>query len=292
MPDQFVGKKPESMSFRVRLLEKSDIDFALSQTSREGWDTTRETFEVHLAHDPEGCFLASVGGEPAGMVTTTRYRKTGWVGELIVSPEHRRSGIGTALMKQALECLERNGARAIRLEGDPPGIPLYQRLGFVHEYESPRFRLERTPGIRRGDGRKVPPSQWAEVAALDERCFGDEREKLLSELLVRARAVYGSPSTGRLSGYLVVQRSSAGARLGPWVGNEPPIAEELLRTALSELESEAVVVALPGVNTSGQELLRRYGFSETPSSFRMIRGPDLGRGSPEQVYAIANGAFG
>jgi ribosomal protein S18 acetylase RimI-like enzyme len=280
------------MSLEIRLLEKPDIDFALSQTGREGWDTTRETLEVHLVHDPEGCFLATVGGERVGMVTTTRYRDTGWVGELIVSPDHRRSGIGTALMEKALECLERSGIRTIRLEGDPPGIPLYQRLGFVHEYESPRFRLGRTPAVQRGDAQKVPSSQWSEVSELDERCFGDDREKLLSELLERARAVYGSPSTGRLSGYLVVQRSGAGARLGPWAAYEPQIAEEVLRTALSGLESETVVVALPGVNESGQELLRRYGFLQTPSSFRMIRGPEAGQGTPQKVYAIANGAFG
>ena len=195
-------------------------------------------------------------------------------------------------MEQALECLERSDIRTIRLEGDPPGIPLYQRLGFVHEYESPRFRLERTPAVERGDAQKVPTAQWSEIAVIDERCFGDDRKKLLSELLERTRALYGSPSNGRLSGYLAVQRSGTGARLGPWAAYEPQIADELLRTALSELESETVVVALPGVNKNGQELLRRYGFIQTPSSFRMVRGPEKGRGSPEKVYAIANGAFG
>lgn len=283
---------PNPSSTVIRLLQEEDIDFALSQTGRESWDTTRDVFEVHLAHDPEGCFLASVGGEAAGMATTARYRRTGWVGELIVSPEFRRRGVGTSLMKRALECLERSGIRTIRLEADPPGIPLYRRLGFVDEYESPRFRLERTPAVQPGDARRLSSSDWTEVAELDERCFGDQRKRLLPEIMVRARAVYGGPSSGRLAGYLVVQPSAVGARLGPWIAVTPQAAEELLRAALSELETETIVVALPGINASGQELLRRYGFFQTPSSFRMIRGPDCGRGSPENVYAVANGALG
>jgi hypothetical protein len=76
------------------------------------------------------------------------------------------------------------------------------------------------------------------------------------------------------------------------VATDPRAAEELLRAALSELAGETVVVALPGLNRVGQELLRRYGFIETPPSFRMIRGVSTAHGRPENVYAIANGAFG
>ena len=83
------------MPLKLRLFRETDIDFALSETKREGWDPTRETFEIHLAHDPEGCFIAVDGDDAVGMITTTRYEKTGWIGELIVTPESRGRGIGT-----------------------------------------------------------------------------------------------------------------------------------------------------------------------------------------------------
>jgi ribosomal protein S18 acetylase RimI-like enzyme len=277
---------------KIRCLAERDFDFALAQTSREGWDTTRESFEVHLLHDPDGGFVAEIDGRPVGMVSTTRYRRTGWMGELIVSPDHRKQGIGTALMERGIQCLEGEGVRTIRLEADPAGIPIYRKLGFEDEYESPRLRLQNVPRTAPGAAVEASSQDLAVIAELDARIFGDDRSRLLRELFVRARAVYTHAGQGTLTGYLMVQRSRAGARLGPWVATEPRVAEDLLKKALSELESETVIIALPRVNGAGIELLDRYGFVETPASYRMVRGPRVADGSPEQVYAVVTGAFG
>jgi GNAT superfamily N-acetyltransferase len=277
---------------KIRCLEERDFEFALAQTSREGWDTTRDSFEIHLLHDPDGGFVAEIDGRPVGMVSTTRYRRTGWMGELIVSPDHRKQGIGTALMERGIRCLEGESVRTIRLEADPAGIPIYEKLGFVHEFEAPRLRLQNVPRMAPGAADEAVSQPWTEIAALDARVFGDDRLRLLRELFARARAVYTHSNHGTLMGYLMVQRSRAGARLGPWVASQLRVAEELLGKALSELESETVIIALPRVNARGIELLERFGFVETPASYRMVRGPRVAEGSPEQVYAVATGAFG
>ena len=132
------------MDLAIRTFGADDFGFASEQTAREGWDATAELFELCLAHDPGGSFVAEAGGQRVGMVTTTCYQRSGWIGNLIVPPEHRRQGIGERLMKHALEHLLRRGVRTIRLEADPPGIGIYRRLGFVDEFESPRF--VRPPG--------------------------------------------------------------------------------------------------------------------------------------------------
>jgi GNAT superfamily N-acetyltransferase len=276
----------------VRLLNKEDIPFALAQTEREGWDTTAESFEMHLVLDPEGCFLALVDDEPAGMVAATRFHDTGWIGDLIVEPAHRGRGVGTLLMERALGFLEAAGRTTQRLEADPAGISIYKKLGFVHEYESPRFRLDESPGPTRAVSSVGSGLEPGEAAAFDRPIFGDDRTELLGEIVKRARAVYRYPSSGSLSGYLVVQPSRAGARVGPWLAKDPEIAEKLLRWALAEIRGEPIVVAAPGVNREGQELLERFGFARTPSSFRMVRGPKLAGGKPECVYGIAGGAVG
>ena len=244
-------------STTVRLFENKDIPFALAQTEREGWDSTRESFEIHLAHDPEGCFIATVADDPAGMVAATRFRDTGWIGELIVEPEFRGRGIGTLLMMESVRFLENSGLRTMRLEADPAGIPIYEKLGFVHEFESPRFRLEKVPDLSVAASSVHSDLDLDEATVFDTPIFGDDRRKLLGELFRRARAVYRHPSSGPLSGYLVVQPSRAGARVGPWLATDPEVAEMLLRTALAELRNEPVIVALPGVNREGQELLER-----------------------------------
>lgn len=262
----------------------------MAQTEREGWDSTAESFEIHLAHDPEGCFIATVGDTLAGMVAATRFRDTGWIGELIVEPDYRGRGIGTLLMQESVRFLENSGLRTMRLEADPAGIPIYEKLGFVHEFESPRFRLEKAPDLSVPESSVHSGLDLDEAVDFDTSIFGDDRKKLLGKLFKHARAVYRSPSP--LSGYLVVQPSRAGVRLGPWLASDSKGAEALLRRALSVLEAESVIVALPGVNREGQELLERVGFVRTPSSFRMVRGPKQAHGKPENVYAIAGGAYG
>jgi hypothetical protein len=67
---------------------------------------------------------------------------------------------------------------------------------------------------------------------------------------------------------------------------------ELLDVALGSFGSGAVILAVPGPNVACRRLLASRGFLETPSSLRMVRGSDVGRGRPENVYALANGAAG
>ena len=74
------------MSFALRSFSSDNIEFALEQTAREGWDSTKSHFRLCLAHDCAGCFIAETSGKRAGMVTTTRYARTGWIGNLSALP--------------------------------------------------------------------------------------------------------------------------------------------------------------------------------------------------------------
>jgi ribosomal protein S18 acetylase RimI-like enzyme len=276
----------------IRPLRPADVGFCVAQTGREGWTSTVDDFAVHLAHDPEGCFVATVGGDLAGMVTTTHYRETGWIGNLIVPPEHRGRRLGSALMERAIACIESRGTKTFRLEADPLGIGIYRRLGFVDEYTSPRFRLEPgSPGGNESVARLVAGDIPA-VASFDAPNFGDDRSRLLALLLDRARAAFRVPRQGSIAGYLLVLGGAHGLRVGPWVAEEPQAARELLQAALASSGGQTVTLAVPGPNHLCQELVRRAGFRETPSSLRMVRGAAAGRGKPENVYALANGAVG
>jgi ribosomal protein S18 acetylase RimI-like enzyme len=276
----------------IRLLRGSDIEFALVQTARERWDCTAATFALHLGHDRDGCFIAEVDGRPAGMVTTTRYRQTGWIGNLIVTPERRGLGIGSQLMAHALKHLERDGTATIRLEADPLGVNIYRRLGFEDEFESPRFRRE--PGVTTRPASVVWPgaTDFDDLKAFDEPHFGDDRRRLLSLLLEGALAAFRMPEEGRPSGYLIVQPSANGARIGPWVASNTQAAGDLLENALAAFGDRTVILAVPGPNAACRELLASRGFIETPSSLRMVRGPKAGPGKPENIYALATGAVG
>jgi hypothetical protein len=195
-------------------------------------------------------------------------------------------------MEHAIRHLEHAGIATIRLEADPMGINIYRKLGFADEFDSPRFRRE--PGGTRSTRSAVTllDANSNVVAAFDEPRFGDDRAGFLRLLHADALASWRAPEEGELRGYLMVQPAVAGARLGPWVASDVGVAGMLLDAALGSFGHGAVILAAPGPNFECRELLASRGFFETPSSLRMVRGPDVGRGRPENVYALANGAAG
>lgn len=280
------------MSTTVEEMCVGDLDAAAELTAREGWASGRSDFEMYLAHDPDGCFVARSGDECVGMVTSTRYAESGWVGNLIVVPEHRGRGIGRRLMRHALQHLEEVGIDTVRLDGDPPGIALYRSLGFVDEWESLRFRTiaHRLPfeAIVEPIGRRDVDV----VAAFDGSFFGDDRGRLLGRLLEASVSAFAVRKSGQMTGYVVATRSSLGLRIGPCVATDRPSAGALLSAVLANAEGEVLTVGVPGPNREARRILESLGFEPTPSSRRMVRGPIRCCGLPNRIFAITNGAVG
>jgi ribosomal protein S18 acetylase RimI-like enzyme len=303
----------------IRPMTAGDLGFAAELTAGEGWASGRSDFKLYLEHDPDGCFVAWDGGRPVGIVTTTRYTASAWIGNLIVVPEHRSRGLGRALMEHGLRHLESAGIRTVRLDGDPPGIPLYRSLGFVDEWESLRFRgvgggLDRPLKVREQQGddlaaldrtgsggglqrppqvRDLKPDDLGAVAALDRTVFGDDRSRMLRLFFGRAEQALVVAGSDNLAGYAMVVRTDRGLRFGPWVAVDARAAEELLRGAVTiAVAGEAITLGVPGPNPEARSILERLGFEPTPSSLRMVRGPAAAAGRLDRIFAISNGAVG
>jgi predicted N-acetyltransferase YhbS len=278
----------------IRQMLTGDMDFAVAQSAREGWATARSLFETYLEHDPQGAFVAQDGDQLVGMITTTRYRESGWIGNLIVVPEQRSRGLGRRLMNRALHHLQSEGIRTIRLDGDPPGIPLYRSLGFVDEVESCRFARQPGGTLPLEDGRVLPleRNQLDEILHLDQEAFGDDRSRLMTLLHKRACSALLFRRQGALAGYLLMEPTDRCHRLGPGVATDEEAARVLITAGLNRFPSCICSLGIPALNSSGQAVLRSLGFLPTPSSIRMIRGPVRAFGRPELVFAIAGGAVG
>jgi ribosomal protein S18 acetylase RimI-like enzyme len=86
------------------------------------------------------------GSEPRGLVVL-RFRPSIWtpglecyIAELYVQPQHRRRGLGLALMNAALEAARAQGADYVEVatsEDDTGARALYERLGFVNRERGP-----------------------------------------------------------------------------------------------------------------------------------------------------------
>ncbi len=104
---------------------------------------------------PEGFFLAfGPAGDPAGICaaianpdrSAARGRPTGYIDSLGVVPEHRRKGLGRALLLEGMRWLRANGQEVIELNavGDNEmALPLYEGVGFavVHRHLGYRYDL-------------------------------------------------------------------------------------------------------------------------------------------------------
>jgi ribosomal protein S18 acetylase RimI-like enzyme len=276
----------------IRLLVPTDLDFAVAQSEREGWTTSRVWFESLLAHDPDGCFIAEAGGEPVGLATTTRFAVTGWIGNLIVVPAHRRGGLGSRLFARCLETLRAAGAATVRLEADPPGVNIYRRFGFVDEFTSLRFR-------RGGGGAGVPArvaslgaAALPEIARCDLPAFGDDRSRFLGLLLERADAAFGVPAADGLAGYALVIPTLGGVHVGPLVADELAVAADLLAACLAAAAGRAVTVDVPEPNREGGTLVRAHDFEQTAPCLRMVWGVQQAGGDAARNFALATGATG
>lgn len=280
------------MDLQIRAFTDRDIEFALAQTTREGWDNTHATFRVCLRHDPDGCFIADLGGERVGTITTTCYARSAWIGNLIVVPGYRRRGIGEGLVRHAIGRLEAGGMRTFWLEADPMGENMYRRFGFVEHSETPRFTKQPPHRTRRGETRSLHASNLATVCSFDAQFFGDHRGKLLAELLQIARAAYCVRVRGKMEGFALALPSARGVRFGPCVVGNLSAAAALLSTVLADFSSETVIAGVPDAEQVVADLLEAHGFTRGPATLRMVRG-DAGTSSNRGgVIAIANGAVG
>jgi len=96
-------------------------------------------------------WLALVDGHAVGMASLFEYRRMpspaepdsswGYVGHLFVRPDHRRRGIGSALLDVIVDTAERRGYARLVVSPSDDALALFRRAGFV------------TAGAALGDGR-------------------------------------------------------------------------------------------------------------------------------------------
>ena len=188
-------------------------------------------------------------------------------------------------MKSVLDHLREASVYTYRLDADPPGMKIYQRLGFIEEFTSLRFRREPWPYAGNVAAEPLEAPGIKDIAAFDLPRFGDNRERLLGMLLSGADQAWITRVRGLVTGFAMVLPTNQGVHLGPWVANDVDTAGTLLDAALVRCASQVVTCGMPKTNPEGQRLLRSRGFSLTAPSIRMVR---VGQGMPAKELHLRN----
>ncbi len=154
----YTSLEKQGLSYRIRKARLEDLD----QVIRINEITLPEHYprwfwENHLKNWGEAFFVAEVGDKIVGYVMTrVEYGpgytvpgimvKRGHIISIAVLPEYRRRGIGTALMKAAMDALRKvYGCREVYLEvrvSNMPAIKLYEKLGFRKVKVIPMYYLD------------------------------------------------------------------------------------------------------------------------------------------------------
>ncbi len=291
MPSDFLA------GVEVRQMKASDLAFAERLRAAAGWNQTRQDWLRFLALEPEGCFVASLNGEPAGTTTTHFYGpELSWIGMVLVAPECRRCGVGSALLRRALHYLEGRGAKCIKLDATPLGQPLYERAGFQPEMSLARHELTAAPSKpARGITSASPlrDTELARITELDGKAFGIERAQLLGHLARQSlRVLWHDGGEGNHSGFGMLRAGMRAAYLGPVIARSREGALPILQTLLAEAGGEAVFWDVPEVNPAAVELAQSRGFTVQRRLIRMFRGAPGPRADWSTVYAIVDPALG
>lgn len=249
----------------------------LALAAAEGWISSPWEMKFLLDTFPSGCLVYMSGGAPVAFVTSIKHAGSGWIGNLIVRPEFRGNGIGSALMRKASDALLQAGCRTVWLTASSAGRPIYERLDFVPIDTIARWAGKGSSG-NISTGRSCNPDN---ILALDAVAWGDRRKALITALLGKAAVFDGS------SGFIARQELDDCFQIGPWVSETAGAAAGLLDEALAGGDEEVMLLDVPEKNTEARSLLESRGFGRTGATDLMYRG-EAPAYNPGILYSLAS----
>lgn len=286
-----------SAALRLRLLKADDLAFADSLRALAGWNQTLTDWNRFLALEPSGCFLAEWNGVPAGTATTTVYGpQLAWIGMVLVHPDHRRRGIGRALLEWCTGYLRERGVRCIKLDATPAGRKVYDGLGFKDEWTLTRWQRTEPPlrsiapaaGIK--DWREVDP---LEVERLDAIAFGVSRRELVRRLAEASRrALVLKLEEGPVTATGMLREGADALYLGPVAGASADDGLRMVEQLLNSSGGSKVIWDIPDDNAAAVAWAKQRGFIEQRTLTRMYLGENSAPGAPRMQFAIAGPELG
>ena len=285
-----------SPPLHLRVLTPNDLPFADSLRAIVGWNQTLDDWRRFLDMEPDGCFLAEWNGVPAGTATTLRYgSEVAWIGMVLVHPDHRRRGIGRALLNHCIAWLQERRVRCIKLDATPAGKLVYDSLGFHDEWTLNRWEHPGLQVAKPGDARLRPwrGGDAGLVASLDAAAFGVARQRLAEALARQSGGAFVlETAPGRIGGYGFIRSGSRAAYLGPIVAESAEAGLLLVQTLLATVAGEKVFWDIPDANTAATDWARGHAFTQQRALTRMYLGANPAPSDPRQQFALAGPEVG
>jgi GNAT superfamily N-acetyltransferase len=260
------GKLIESARMiEIRRMTIDDVQLGLKLTRQAGWNQTESDWLRFMNLEPTGCFVAELNGSSVGTITTCLFGQVAWIAMLLVDAGARGRGVGTAMLKHSLNYLEGRKVKTVRLDATSAGQPIYEKLGFVPEYQLARFEGMAPSGRTGPVVTEATPEIFAGIIEFDKRMTGTNRAKMLSRLFEEfPEDIHALWHGDKVEGFIITRPGANAIHIGPCVATTGA-GSALLSDALDRCAAEAVFIDIPLDNAeavrvaeSGTLRIQRY----------------------------------
>ena len=260
---------------RIRQMTAADLGLGMRLKTQAGWNQTEADWRRFLEMQPDGCFVAEFNGVAIGTAVGCMFGSVAWIAMVLVDAEFRGRGIGTALMQHALAFVDGTGAASVRLDATPLGLPLYEKLGFIPQYELTRYDGQLTaakPLLQLRHVRTAQQNDYESILELDRELTHTDRRKFLFRLFgERPDEVRVIVRGGRIDGYATLRAGSDAIQIGPCVA-ATDAGEWLLADACRRLVGHRVFLDMPCSNDAAVRFAESIGLVSQRRLTRMCRG--------------------
>ncbi|MCX8036253.1 MAG: GNAT family N-acetyltransferase [Candidatus Sumerlaeia bacterium] len=275
-------------TLKIRTMTADDIPLGLQLCRFAGWNQLEADWRRLLALEPDGLFVAEDAGIPCGTSSTTCYgKRTAWIGMVLMHPDFRKRGIGTALLVRCIEHLRARQIESIKLDATDLGRPVYLKLDFHDERPIWRYRGQKpAPSPPRCNVRPIASGDWPSIAALDRLAFDADRIALLKLLAADGdTAIIEAQGIVRAFGF--ARRGYHASFLGPVVASDDDAARAVIETLLAGLPNGEVFWDILPDNTACVAIAESLGFTVARRLMRMYLGDKVNPGDVGLVYGAA-----
>jgi GNAT superfamily N-acetyltransferase len=268
----------------IRQMLPTDIPFGMHLVEQAGWNQLEADWQRALALAPFGCFVAVQDAKPLGTVTTCCFDSIAWIAMVLVEASARNQGIGKILMNHAIGHLDSLGMETLRLDATVFGKGLYEKLGFVDEYEVVRMNgIAKAPGKANEEALLwTPDKPFQTLLDLDFRITATRRAAFLQDLLRSDTFLHSVMDDGLA--YAGSRRGRNAVQLGPAVASTPEGGKLLCDAMLRRFEGLHVFIDSPLANEAALSWATANGLVEQRRFVRMYKGKKI-NDLPELIWA-------
>ena len=276
----------------IRTMRSSDMGFVLNATNEMQWAYSRVEIERVISLS-NGVSYVWEDEELRGFITSLIYSSTAIIGHLFVTAGYRGIGIGKSLLEHALSVLDSSGVESVIVFSTEDGSGLYEQMGFSKGPKVVSYGMNVTGPLSRLPGAEsVLPEDLDEIAAFDERIFGDSRINLMERLYAEhpdlCRKIVND---GTIDGYIFARRTPLGGDIGPWICGAPD-ASHLLSSVMSSFECSRVDIGYFEDNPWIKPLIDSHAQVKNFNVRLMTRGLPRYTGDRTKVFGIAGFELG